>query len=125
MPCGADHKPGLMRERRRVLGAGGRVEWQRCWRVISGGSDDDSGRRTGLAVSRSFGDIEFKEPRLCAPAPQQDTLAATDVHKSWMFLRAYGCGRHVFTDRSLYMLQVFIGLAPAPRRGGYLFFYSR
>ncbi|CAL8468404.1 g7944 [Coccomyxa elongata] len=59
-----DHKPGLMRERRRVLGAGGRVEWQRCWRVISGGSDDDSGRRTGLAVSRSFGDIEFKEPRL-------------------------------------------------------------
>ncbi|BDA43649.1 Protein phosphatase 2C homolog 3 [Coccomyxa sp. Obi] len=59
-----DHKPGLERERQRVVGAGGRVEFQRCWRVISGGNDDDPGRRTGLAVSRSFGDIEFKEPRL-------------------------------------------------------------
>lgn len=73
MAIGADHKPGLERERQRVVGAGGRVEFQRCWRVISGGNDDDPGRRTGLAVSRSFGDIEFKEPRLCAASPQKDT----------------------------------------------------
>ena len=39
---------------------GGRVEFQRCWRVIS----TARGTNTGLAVSRSLGDLEFKEPRM-------------------------------------------------------------
>jgi serine/threonine protein phosphatase PrpC len=30
-----DHKPGLPKEAQRVKAIGGRVEFQRCWRVIS------------------------------------------------------------------------------------------
>jgi len=72
----ADHKPGLSGERSRVLEAGGRVEFQRCWRVISGGADgEEPGRRTGLAISRSLGDLDFKEPKLYARKPLISTLA--------------------------------------------------
>jgi len=55
-----DHKPNLPRERKRVEALGGRVDFARCWRVIV---DPGGGRpASGLAVSRSFGDPEFKEP---------------------------------------------------------------
>ncbi|EFN51693.1 hypothetical protein CHLNCDRAFT_139942 [Chlorella variabilis] len=55
-----DHKPNLPRERKRVEGIGGRVDFARCWRVIV---DPGDGRpASGLAVSRSFGDPDFKEP---------------------------------------------------------------
>ncbi|KAK9914952.1 hypothetical protein WJX75_002812 [Coccomyxa subellipsoidea] len=59
-----DHKPGLERERKRVLERGGRVEFQRCWRIIAAGTNEHSGHFTGLAISRSLGDLCFKEPRL-------------------------------------------------------------
>lgn len=55
-----DHKPNLPRERLRVEALGGRVDFARCWRVIV---DPGDGRpASGLAVSRSFGDLDFKEP---------------------------------------------------------------
>ena len=55
-----DHKPNLPRERKRVEDLGGRVDFARCWRVIV---DPGGGRpASGLAVSRSFGDPDFKEP---------------------------------------------------------------
>jgi serine/threonine protein phosphatase PrpC len=55
-----DHKPNVPRERKRVEGIGGRVEFARCWRVIV---TPGYGRpASGLAVSRSFGDPDFKEP---------------------------------------------------------------
>lgn len=55
-----DHKPNLPRERKRVESIGGRVDFARCWRVIV---DPGDGRpASGLAVSRSFGDPDFKEP---------------------------------------------------------------
>lgn len=55
-----DHKPNLPRERKRVEDLGGRVDFARCWRVIV---DPGDGRpASGLAVSRSFGDPDFKEP---------------------------------------------------------------
>ena len=57
----ADHKPGLERERARVERCGGRVEMQRCWRIIT----TARGTNTGLAVSRSLGDLDFKEPSMC------------------------------------------------------------
>ncbi len=41
--------------------AGGRVEFQRCWRIISEPRRDRP--LSGLAVSRSFGDLDFKEPK--------------------------------------------------------------
>ena len=56
-----DHKPHLPHERARVLAAGGRVEWQGCWRVVA--ESPLPGRpAAGLAVSRSLGDAQFKEP---------------------------------------------------------------
>ncbi len=67
--CVADHKPSLERERKRVLDSGGRVEFQRCWRIIAASTNEDAGRFTGLAISRSLGDLGFKEPRLCVGAP--------------------------------------------------------
>lgn len=55
-----DHKPNVPRERLRVEALGGRVDFARCWRVIV---DPGDGRpASGLAVSRSFGDLDFKEP---------------------------------------------------------------
>ena len=41
--------------------SGGRVEMQRCWRIIT----TARGTNTGLAVSRSLGDLDFKEPSMC------------------------------------------------------------
>ncbi|PSC75687.1 serine threonine phosphatase [Micractinium conductrix] len=55
-----DHKPNLPRERKRVEGLGGRVDYARCWRVIV--EPKDGRPASGLAVSRSFGDPDFKEP---------------------------------------------------------------
>eukprot|EP00884_Botryococcus_braunii_P014428 jgi/Botrbrau1/22987/Bobra.0030s0052.2 len=55
-----DHKPNLPKERQRVEAAGGRVDFQRCWRVICEPRNGRPG--SGLAVSRSFGDLDFKEP---------------------------------------------------------------
>ncbi|KAL6761608.1 phosphatase 2C-like domain-containing protein, partial [Haematococcus lacustris] len=56
-----DHKPNLPAERSRIESVGGRVEWQRCWRVVVEPGDGRPG--SGLAVSRSLGDYDFKEPR--------------------------------------------------------------
>ncbi|KAG2486043.1 hypothetical protein HYH03_015250 [Edaphochlamys debaryana] len=56
-----DHKPHLPLERQRVEAAGGRVDFQRCWRVIVEPREGRLG--SGLAVSRSLGDLDFKEPR--------------------------------------------------------------
>ncbi|GIL80760.1 hypothetical protein Vretimale_9141 [Volvox reticuliferus] len=56
-----DHKPHLPAEKARVEAAGGRVDFQRCWRVIVEPREGRLG--SGLAVSRSLGDLDFKEPR--------------------------------------------------------------
>lgn len=63
-----DHKPNLPRERQRVESNGGVVDFAHCWRVIIGPKD---GRpASGLAVSRSLGDLDFKEPLpLIVPTP--------------------------------------------------------
>lgn len=55
-----DHKPNLARERVRIEAAGGRILFQRCWRVICESRDERPS--VGLAVSRGFGDLDFKEP---------------------------------------------------------------
>ena len=74
-----DHKPNLPRERKRVEALGGRVDFARCWRVIV---DPGDGRpASGLAVSRSFGDPDFKEPLhlvIATPDVMQERLSVED-----------------------------------------------
>ncbi|KAL3144636.1 hypothetical protein ABBQ38_001995 [Trebouxia sp. C0009 RCD-2024] len=55
-----DHKPNLPAEAERIRQVGGRIEFSKCWRVVL----EPLGLRpgSGLAVSRSFGDLDFKEP---------------------------------------------------------------
>lgn len=69
-----DHKPELERERSRVEANGGQVDFQRCWRVICPAQNDR--KASGLAMSRSLGDLSFKEPRRCslsAPFAKEDS----------------------------------------------------
>jgi serine/threonine protein phosphatase PrpC len=74
-----DHKPNLPRERQRVEALGGRVDFARCWRVIV---DPGDGRpASGLAVSRSFGDPDFKQPLhlvTATPDVMRERLAPED-----------------------------------------------
>lgn len=56
-----DHKPNLPQERLRIQAAGGRVDFSNCWRVIWQPRNGRPG--SGLAVSRSLGDLNFKEPQ--------------------------------------------------------------
>ena len=55
-----DHKPNLPAESKRIREAGGRIDFSNCWRVIVEPKAGCPG--SGLAVSRSFGDLAFKEP---------------------------------------------------------------
>lgn len=55
-----DHKPDLAQEKSRVDAVGGRIEFSGCWRVICEPRENRPG--SGLAVTRSLGDLDFKEP---------------------------------------------------------------
>lgn len=74
-----DHKPNLPAEAERIRQVGGRIEFSKCWRVVL----EPLGLRpgSGLAVSRSFGDLDFKEPcRLHPPSsPYLGTCSRTDM----------------------------------------------
>ncbi|CAG9467250.1 unnamed protein product [Pedinophyceae sp. YPF-701] len=72
-----DHKPNLPRERRRIVDNGGMVELVGCWRVII--ATPGEGRvLSGLAVSRSLGDVEFKQPtKLVTEEPDVSRLRLT------------------------------------------------
>lgn len=72
----ADHKPDAPAERGRILAAGGRVQWHGCARVVCAGR---AGRpAAALAVSRSLGDLDFKEPhRLVSGDPEVGVVRLT------------------------------------------------
>eukprot|EP00287_Rhodomonas_sp_CCMP768_P028518 CAMPEP_0202854512 /NCGR_PEP_ID=MMETSP1389-20130828/91040_1 /ASSEMBLY_ACC=CAM_ASM_000865 /TAXON_ID=302021 /ORGANISM="Rhodomonas sp., Strain CCMP768" /LENGTH=466 /DNA_ID=CAMNT_0049533105 /DNA_START=63 /DNA_END=1464 /DNA_ORIENTATION=+ len=54
-----DHKPDVPSERERIEALDGKVECRGCWRVM--GSAGGAAYR-GLAVSRAFGDVDWKVP---------------------------------------------------------------
>jgi len=58
-----DHKPDRPSERRRITARGGVVERLGVWRVLAAVPGGDGSVLSGLAVSRSLGDAEFKRPR--------------------------------------------------------------
>uniref|UniRef100_A0A7S0TR29 PPM-type phosphatase domain-containing protein n=1 Tax=Hemiselmis andersenii TaxID=464988 RepID=A0A7S0TR29_HEMAN len=58
MPLSVDHKPDAEAERMRIENANGKVEWRGCWRVMT----SNGGNPRGLAVSRAFGDMDWKVP---------------------------------------------------------------
>ena len=70
-----DHKPELEREKARIEANGGQVDFQRCWRVICPAQENR--KASGLAVSRSLGDLDFKEPLRCLSSliPQTSRLS--------------------------------------------------
>mmetsp|Transcript_20326 Transcript_20326/g.31754 ORF Transcript_20326/g.31754 Transcript_20326/m.31754 type:complete len:386 (+) Transcript_20326:123-1280(+) len=68
-----DHKPDLPREKERIEGLDGRVEWRGCWRVM--GSAGPAAFR-GLAVSRAFGDVDWK-----VPVPLVESIPDVTCHK--------------------------------------------
>jgi len=51
-----DHKPNVEAEKQRIEAANGKVEWRGCWRVLTNGGVN----ARGLAVSRAFGDLDWK-----------------------------------------------------------------
>lgn len=84
-----DHKPNLPRERKRVESNGGIVDFAHCWRVIIGPKD---GRpASGLAVSRSIGDIDFKEPLpLIVPTPDVVSERLMEEEDNFVILASDG-----------------------------------
>lgn len=91
-----DHKPNLPRERKRVESVGGRVDFARCWRVIV---DPGDGRpASGLAVSRSFGDPDFKEPLNLITATPDVMREQLEYEDSFFILASDGLW-DVMTDK--------------------------
>lgn len=83
-----DHKPNVPRERKRVEGLGGRVDYARCWRVIV---DPGDGRpASGLAVSRSFGDPDFKMPKKLVTATPDVIRERLEVGDTFFIMASDG-----------------------------------
>ena len=75
----ADQKPGVKAERRAIEQRGGQVVMLgETWRVCTSSSvgyNFQSVMRSFLAVSRAFGDPEFKDPPVVSATPEVDVVA--------------------------------------------------
>eukprot|EP00913_Durusdinium_trenchii_P011949 g11224.t1 len=66
-----DHKPNLPAEKKRIEAAdGGVVEVQGVWRCVLPQKKRLTSKIAGLAVSRSFGDKDFKGPDIVSAEPE-------------------------------------------------------
>lgn len=66
-----DHKPNLPAEKKRIEAAdGGVVEVQGVWRAVLPQKKRLTSKIAGLAVSRSFGDKDFKGPDIVSAEPE-------------------------------------------------------
>lgn len=66
-----DHKPNLPAEKKRIEAAdGGVVEVQGVWRCVLPQKKRLTSKIAGLAVSRSFGDNDFKGPDIVSAEPE-------------------------------------------------------
>lgn len=83
-----DHKPNHSAERERIHKMGGRVYYAGCWRVLTGG--DGNGPVVGLAVSRSLGDIDFKEPVPLVTANPDLSKTVLQPHDSFVVVASDG-----------------------------------
>ncbi|KAL4519818.1 hypothetical protein Ndes2526B_g01618 [Nannochloris sp. 'desiccata'] len=111
-----DHKPNLPRERKRVEDLGGRVDFARCWRVIV---DPGGGRpASGLAVSRSFGDPDFKEPLHLVTATPDVMSERLTEEDSFVILASDGLWDVMTDKRACEIVKAKITLAMANASGG-------
>jgi serine/threonine protein phosphatase PrpC len=111
-----DHKPNLPRERKRVEDLGGRVDFARCWRVIV---DPGGGRpASGLAVSRSFGDPDFKEPLHLVTATPDVMSERLTEEDSFVILASDGLWDVMTDKRACEIVKAKILTAMANASGG-------
>jgi serine/threonine protein phosphatase PrpC len=111
-----DHKPNLPRERKRVEDLGGRVDFARCWRVIV---DPGGGRpASGLAVSRSFGDPDFKEPLHLVTATPDVMSERLTEDDSFVILASDGLWDVMTDKRACEIVKNKIATAMANASGG-------
>ncbi|KAF6257053.1 phosphatase 2C-like domain-containing protein, partial [Scenedesmus sp. NREL 46B-D3] len=75
-----DHKPHLPHERARIEEAGGRVDFQRCWRVVVEPRDGRPG--SGLAEPYRYVECEPDVTRL-ALQPRRDTFVVLGSDGLW------------------------------------------
>ena len=79
-----DHHPDAPGERRRVEERGGIITYRGCWRVYS----PEEGMY--LAVSRAFGDICLKEPKLVIDADPDVTIRELTPNDKWLVIASDG-----------------------------------
>ncbi|KAK3236239.1 hypothetical protein CYMTET_53599 [Cymbomonas tetramitiformis] len=85
-----DHKPDRADEKERVYAAGGSVEFAGCWRVVCQPRSGNVGRALALAVSRSFGDPDFKTPHPLVEATPTVTRTELTPAASFAILASDG-----------------------------------
>jgi len=111
-----DHKPNLPRERKRLEDLGGRVDFARCWRVIV---DPGGGRpASGLAVSRSFGDPDFKDPLHLVTATPDVMSERLTEEDSFVILASDGLWDVMTDKRACEIVKAKVLTAMANASGG-------
>lgn len=87
-----DHHPDAPRERERIEARGGDIVFRGCWRVHS----PQEGMY--LAVSRAFGDVSLKDPKVIIDADPDVTIRQLTANDKWLIVASDGLWCRVEND---------------------------